>query len=142
MTSPEAKIAPSNNAVMIVANGFPRAKYAEMIAVKPIAASLENLADQLDLDVRNWLNAERPAYRAEVTAASAAFMKRTQRLHRMLDAEPTLQELQRETDSLYEEWKVVYGYLSRCRTADRVNLSQIAAEIRIDLTDLNGSLRL
>ena len=108
----------------------------------PIAASLENLADQLDLDVRNWLNAERPAYRAEVTAASAAFMKRTQRLHRMLDAEPTLQELQRETDSLYEEWKVVYGYLSRCRTADRVNLSQIAAEIRIDLTDLNGSLRL
>lgn len=108
----------------------------------PIAASLENLADQLDFDVRNWLNTERPTYRTEVTAASTAFMKRTQRLHRMLDSEPTLQELQKETDALYQEWKTVYGFLSRCRTADRVNLSQLASEIVIDLRDLNGSLRL
>jgi hypothetical protein len=108
----------------------------------PIAASLENLADQLNYDVRNWMNAERPTYRAEVTAAAAAFLTRTQRMHRMLDAQPTLQELQRETDSLYTEWKTIYGYLDRCRTADRTNLSQVAAEIRIDLTDLNSSLRL
>lgn len=108
----------------------------------PIAASLDNLAYQLEYDVRNWLNTERPAYRAEVTAATAAFSKRTQRIHMMLDSEPTLQELQRETDSLYQEWKTVYEFLSRCRTADRVNLSQLATEIRIDLTDLNSSLQL
>ncbi len=108
----------------------------------PIAASLENLADQLDQDVRSWLNSERPTYRNEVNTASLAFMKRTQRLHRMLDSEPTLADLQRETDSLYEEWKTVYGFLSRCRTPDRANLSQLAAEIRIDLTDLNSELRL
>ena len=108
----------------------------------PIAASLENLAEQLDFDVRQWLNTERPAYRTEVTTASAAFIKRTQRLHRMLASEPTLQELQKETDSLYQDWKTVYGYLSRCKTADRANLSQVASEIRTDLTDLNSSLRL
>ena len=108
----------------------------------PIAASLDNLAYQLEYDVRNWLNTERPAYRAEVTAATAAFSKRTQRIHMMLDSEPTLQVLQRETDSLYQEWKTVYEFLSRCRTADRVNLSQLATEIRIDLTDLNSSLQL
>ena len=108
----------------------------------PIAASLENLADQLDYDIGHWLRIERPAYRTEVTAASAAFVKRTQRLHQMLNSEPTLAELQRETDSLYQEWKTVYGFLSRCRTEDRTNLSQVSSEIRIDLTDLNGLLRL
>lgn len=108
----------------------------------PIAASLDNLADQMDYDIRQWLNTERPAYRSEVTAASAAFVQRTQRLHRMLDSEPTLTELQREADSLYGDWMTVYGYLSRCRTEQRGNLSQIAAEVRIDLTDLNGLLRL
>jgi hypothetical protein len=108
----------------------------------PIAASLENLADQLDYDIRQWLNRERPAYRAEVTAASLAFMKRTQRLHQLLDSEPTLQVLQREMDSLYQEWLTVYAFLGRCKTEDRANLSQASAEIRIDLTDLNGLLRL
>jgi len=108
----------------------------------PIAASLENLADQLEFDVRRWLTAERPTYRTEVTNATAAFMARTQKIHSMLDREPTLQELQRETDSLYQEWKVVYDFLSRCRTNDRANLSQLASEIRLDLIDLNSSLQL
>ncbi len=108
----------------------------------PIAASLDNLAYQMEFDIRAWMNKARPTYRAEVTAASAAFMKRTQKLHNMLDSEPTLQELQRETDSLYQEWKTVYGFLSKCTTEERLNLSQIASEIRRDLTDLNSSLRL
>jgi hypothetical protein len=96
----------------------------------------------MEFDIRAWMNKARPTYRAEVTAASAAFVKRTQKLHNMLDSEPTLQELQRETDSLYQEWKTVYGFLSRCTTEERLNLSQIASEIRRDLTDLNSSLRL
>lgn len=108
----------------------------------PIAASLDNLAYQMEFDIRAWMNKARPTYRAEVTAASAAFMNRTQKLHNMLDSEPTLQELQRETESLYLEWKTVYGFLSRCTTEERVNLSQFASEIRRDLTDLNSSLRL
>ncbi len=108
----------------------------------PIAASLENLADQLDLDVRNWMSVERPAYRNEVIAASSAFIKRTQRLSRLLDTEPSLAEVQKETDSLYLDWKAVYAFLGRCNTADRTNLSQVAAEVRADLTDLFSSLRL
>ncbi len=107
----------------------------------PIAASLENLADQLEFDVRRWLAAERPTYRTEATTATAASMARTRKIHMMLDREPTLQELQRETDSLYQEWRLVYDFLSRCRTADRTNLSQLASEIRLDLTDLNASLQ-
>ncbi len=110
--------------------------------LQPIASSLENLADQLDWDVRNWLNTERPAYRSEALQASAAFMKRTQRLSKMMNAAPTLTELQKETDSLYLEWQAIYSFLSRCNTADRAYLSQAAREIRNDLTELNSELRL
>ncbi len=110
--------------------------------LQPIASSLESLADQLDWDVRNWLNTERPAYRNEALQASATFMKRTQRLSKMMNAAPTLTALQKEADSLYQEWQAIYSYLSRCNTADRAYLSQEARDIRNDLTELNSELRL
>ena len=110
--------------------------------LQPIASSLENLADQLDWDVRNWLNTERPAYRNEALQSSAAFMKRTQRLSKMMNTAPTLVELQKETDSLIQEWQAIYSYLSRCNTADRSYLAKAARDIRNDLTELNSQLRL
>ncbi|MDA1230848.1 MAG: hypothetical protein O2856_08745 [Planctomycetota bacterium] len=108
----------------------------------PVTASLENLADQLDWDVRHWVNSERPTYRNEVLQASATFIQRTQRMGKMLNAAPTLTELQREADSLYVEWKAIYSYLSRCNTADRPYLSQAARDIIADLRELDSQLRL
>lgn len=110
--------------------------------LQPIASSLEGLSDRLDWDVRNWLNAERPAYRNEALQASAAFMKRTQSLSKLMNAAPTLTELQRETDNLYKEWQAIYSYLSRCNTADRAFLSQGARDIIDDLKELDAQLRL
>lgn len=110
--------------------------------LQPIASSLESLADQLDWDVRNWLNTERPAYRNETLQASATFMKRTQRLSKLVNAAPTLTELQKEADGLYLDWQAIYSYLSRCNTADRAYLSQEARDIRNNLTELNSELRL
>ena len=110
--------------------------------LQPIASSLEGLANRLDWDVRNWLNTERPAYKNEALQASAAFMKRTQSLSRLMNTAPTLTELQRETDSLYKEWQAIYSYLNRCNTPDRSYLSQGARDIRNDLTELNAQLRL
>lgn len=40
----------------------------------PIAASLENLADQLNYDVKQWVNSERPTYRNEVLQAMRHFL--------------------------------------------------------------------
>jgi hypothetical protein len=110
--------------------------------LQPIASSLESLADELDWDLRNWLNSERPAYRNEALQASATFMKRTQRLSKMMNTAPTLSELQKEADSMYAEWQAIYGFLSRCNTADRAYLAQAARNIRNDLTELNSQLRL
>lgn len=109
--------------------------------LRPVAASLEDLADQLDLDIRQWLNSERPTYRNEAMAASAAFLKRTQQMHRMVDVETRPAELQREVDAVFNEWQKLYSFLERCRTTDRSTLAWRARLINEVLTDLDTQLR-
>ena len=108
----------------------------------PIAASLENLADHLDFDVQYWLNSDRQAFRAEALQASKVFTARTRRLHLLVQGQPTIQELQRETTALYDDWRKIYQYLSYCRTNDRTNLAQLASEIRKAIYDLSAPLQL
>ena len=108
----------------------------------PVAASLENLSDHLDFDVQYWLNSDRQAFRNEALQASRTFSARTRRLHLMVKGQPTLQELQRETNALYDDWRKVYQYLSYCRTNDRTNLAQLASEIRQAIYDLSAPLQL
>lgn len=109
----------------------------------PVVASLANLADQLDHEVILWMNAERPSDRTAITAAATAFFRRAERLNMMLDSQPTLTELRREADALFQEWRTIYNYLGQCRTPEiRRNLSQLASEVLIDLRDLNSSLQL
>jgi hypothetical protein len=109
--------------------------------LQPVAASLEDLADQLDLDIRQWLNSERPAWRNEAAAASTAFVKRAQRIHRLVDNNSRLPELQRDVDGLFTDWKTLFSYLERCRTADRQNLAWRARLINDDLVDLDALLQ-
>lgn len=107
----------------------------------PVVASLENLADQLDLDIRQWLNTERPTWRNEANAASTAFVKRCQRVHRLVDANSRSTELQRDVDALFTEWRNLYAFLERCRTTDRQNLAWRARLINDDLVDLDTLLQ-
>ncbi len=108
----------------------------------PTAASLENLADHLDVEVRGWLNADRQPFRDEALQASRKFMTRTKRLNQMLQLQPSLQELRRETAALMEEWSGIYQHLSKCRTSDRASLAELAREIRSDIYDLTAPLEL
>lgn len=108
----------------------------------PLAASLENLADQLDFDVRIWLNSDRQSFREEALQASKVFMTRTRRLNQMLQGQPTLQELQRETTALFEDWRKIYQFLGYCRTSDRASLAQLAQDIRQAIYDVSAPLQL
>lgn len=109
--------------------------------LRTVAASLEDLTDQLDLDVRQWLNTERPTYRTEALASSAAFLKRTQQMHRLVDTETRPAELQREVDAVFSEWQKLYSYLERCRTTERSTLAWRARLINEVLTDLDTQLQ-
>jgi len=113
----------------------------DLVRLRPIAASIEDLADQMNVDVRQWLNSERPAFRNEASTATQAFVRRTQNLHRLVDSDQRSQDLQSEVDALYNDWKQVYTYLERCRSADRSNLAWRARLINESLVDLDTQLR-
>ena len=53
-------------------------------AMIPMAAALENLADHMDYDVRQWLTRDRQSFSTQALEASSKFVKRTERIHGML----------------------------------------------------------
>lgn len=108
----------------------------------PIAARLELLSDNLDWDVRRWLSADRQAFRDEAIQSSKVFMTRARRLHQLMQGQPSVTELQRETTALMDEWSKLYDFLGRCRTSDRPNLAQLAGDIRRTIAELSVPLQL
>lgn len=98
-------------------------------AMIPTAASLENLADHLDFDVRQWLNRDRQSFRTAALDASLRFVGRTKRIHSLLQSRPTAAELKKETSDLVEEWRNVYQYLGRCNTEQRERLRLLSQDI-------------
>jgi len=98
-------------------------------AMIPTAASLENLADHLDYDIRQWLSRDRQSFSAAALDSSKRFMNRTRRIHNMLQSRPTAAELKKEASDLVEEWRTVYEYISRCRTDHREHLRVLSGDI-------------
>ncbi|MCA9038166.1 MAG: hypothetical protein KDA91_23740 [Planctomycetaceae bacterium] len=107
-----------------------------------LAASLENLADHMDYDVKDWLNKDRQSFRAEALRASQNFASRCRRLHLMVEAQEKMSTLQKEADGVYQDWLVIYRYLSQCRTEDRTHLAQLAREVTQAIYDISAPLQL
>lgn len=107
----------------------------------PIAASLENLADDLYLDVRSWLNRERPSYAGAALDDMQRFLQRTSSLHSQMQYRPTAQELQREMSDLVQEWRNVYVHLGKCRTEHRDRLRRLSSEISQAIFELRTPLQ-
>ncbi|MEZ6130913.1 MAG: hypothetical protein R3C59_19760 [Planctomycetaceae bacterium] len=98
-------------------------------AMIPTAASLENLAEHLDFDVRQWLSRDRQSFATQAVDASQRFVTRTRRIHSLLQARPTAAVLKKETSDLVEEWRAVYQYLGYCNTNDREHLRLLSTDI-------------
>jgi hypothetical protein len=110
-------------------------------AMIPTAASLENLADHLYFDIRQWLDRERPSYRNEAMLAGQRFLQRTQRIHRMLQSRPTATEVKKEVGDLSEEFRTIYQYLGRCNTEHRVHLRNLSEDISQEIYKLRAPLQ-
>ena len=108
----------------------------------PIAATLETLADELSLDVGQWLNRERPSYASKVMDNMQRFVQRSSRLHSQMQYRPTAQELQREMSDLVQEWRNVYEDLGKCRTEHRSQLIRLSSEISEAIFELRTPLQL
>ena len=106
------------------------------------AASLENLAEHLELDVKQWINRERPVYGNAALQAAAKFRQRSADLHRLLQSRPSASVLKTQVSDLYVDFKTIYDYLSQCRTADREHMKSLALDIGQAINGLRAPLQL
>jgi len=104
--------------------------------LEPVAASLDNLADQLDYDINRWLNADRQTFRDDALLVSKSFMARARKIHQMALRQTTLRDLQQETNSLIDDLTRLRNYLGRCNTADKPRLANTYSDIRRDIEDM------
>ena len=106
------------------------------------AASLENLADHLQYDVKTWLDRDRRGFRNDALQAMSNFVQRSQRMHRLLQTRPVLKELRRESADLNTAWTNLYSYLTQCRTNDREHMIDVAQDVNDALYELEAPLQL
>lgn len=105
-----------------------------------LAATLEVLADRLDIDTNNWLNRRRESFRVDALKATAGFAQATHQLHEGLVNGVEIEQLRREVNDLFSRWRTVYGYISRCDSEDRPILARGAAKITPGLVELRTLL--
>jgi hypothetical protein len=110
--------------------------------LEPVAASLDNLADQLDYDINRWLNADRQTFRDDALLVSKSFMARARKVHQMALRQTALRDLQQETNSLIDDLTRLRNYLGRCNTADKPRLANTYSDIRRDIEDMKIMLGL
>ncbi len=111
-------------------------------ALIPTAASLENLADHLELDVKQWISRERPVYGSAALLAASKFRERSAGIHRLLQSRPAASQLKTEISDLSEEFRTIYQYLGRCNTADREHMRILALDIGQAINNLRAPLQL
>ncbi len=101
-----------------------------------LAASLENLAFQLDRNMQSWLNARREVFRAEALRESSDFVANCHKLHAALATQAPQTQVRQNVTQLYESWRRLYDYASRCTTAERHDLRNVSAQITPVLVEL------
>jgi len=107
-----------------------------------LAASAENLAEHIDYETRRWLSKRRPSFRAEAQAATENLLARSRKFHENLVKGVGVSQLRKDCSELYEQWRVVYGYISKCDSEERPQLARLAASTTPALVELRAVLEL
>lgn len=109
-------------------------------AAADLAASLELLADQLELDVNRWLSRSRVSFSATAKKATRDFALDTRDLHEELLSGTSTENLRKSVSDLYDSWRTVYGYIARSEDTDRARLARAASSITPKLVELHTLL--
>lgn len=119
--------------------GFDREQVAES------AATLENLADHLEFDMKTWLDRREFAgtsRRARYLSEASDFVKNTHSFHQAIVNDADVKELQRRSSILWDEWHRLSRYLPMCRTSERDHLMQISRDMTTALVQSQTQLAL
>ena len=101
-----------------------------------LAASIENLTEQLNFAAKRWLNEDRQPFAKACLQETASMGDSAVRLHQDLVQGVPVAQLRREMDELYDRWRTVYGYLVKCQTDDRPTLGRLSSRLTPALVEL------
>lgn len=101
-----------------------------------LGASLQNLAEHLHMDTKLWLGHVQVNYEREAEASTARFAELAATFHQQASNGSNASQLKTLSDRLYEQWRVVHGYISRSTDEDRAHLAQLASHIGPNLIEL------
>jgi hypothetical protein len=111
-------------------------------AAVELAASLVNHAEHIEYEANRWLNKRRPPYRAEAQEALGAFITKSRKFHESLVREIPVSQLRKDCLDVYEQWRKVYGFISKCDTEERPELGRLASRTTPALVELRTILEL
>jgi hypothetical protein len=103
-----------------------------------LGASLQNLADHLDMDTKIWLSHVQTNYEQAAQASTSRFSQLAADYHSQALSGSNASKLKSLSDGLYEQWRDVHSYLSRSTGADRTHLAQLATHIGQTLVELRA----
>ena len=105
-------------------------------AAEELAASIQNLTEQIEATTKRWLEVERMSFTQACLQDAADLTDRAARLHDDIVTGKPHAELKGEITELYETWRRVYDYLLKCQTEDRQAMGRISSNLTPALVEL------
>ncbi len=107
-----------------------------------IAAKIDNLTNHLNYDVKIWLDKDRQfTYRSETLRESDQFAREAEAFSRAVVRGQSIPQLRTQFNRLYERWRNVYRFISKCQTAHRPHLGRQASKITPTMVEMRTLLR-
>ena len=97
-------------------------------AVAEIAGAIEANAYSIKRDGESWLRQSNPPYKTAALRDLVTYEQMARQFHEKTLQNADLPTLRRMQDDLFEQWKVVYGHIKQCQTAERAWLAQAARD--------------
>ncbi|HUG92047.1 MAG TPA: hypothetical protein VML55_14505 [Planctomycetaceae bacterium] len=106
-----------------------------------LAASLDNLSEQLQQSIGHWLAFQSVSFRNEALRDTAEFASAAHQLHVDVLAGADTRAIRQNADRLHELWRKVHQWVSRCETDDRMYLLRLSSRITPALVDLRTQVQ-
>ncbi len=102
-----------------------------------LAASIENLTEQLDLATKEWLANDPQSFTNACRQETTTLAKHAAAIHNNLVRGVPVAQLRLEIDETYEHWRAAYRYLVKCQQKeDRLVLGRLSGRLTPALVEL------
>jgi hypothetical protein len=109
-------------------------------SAEELAASVQNFTEQIENATKRWLEEDSQPFANNCLQDVSSMTDRAARLHDDIVSGRPQNELQTEMTDLYDTWRRVYNYLTKCQTQERPALGRLASGLTPAMVDLRTTI--